>query len=79
MFSDERTYFSWPRSSTLVTDNLFSLLAPDLAHLEDFHLIGCTKLTHAGVITVLAANETGVTNLGLEGLPASFVSLETEP
>ena len=48
-------------------------LAPILDQLEELHLTGCPKITHNGVLAILATNTRGILTLGLEGVSSLFV------
>jgi hypothetical protein len=56
-----------------VTDGVLESLAPSLAHLEQFSITGCPRVTHVGIWAVLAHNDAGLRVLALEGLAARFV------
>lgn len=59
--------------SPLITDDMLMRMAPFLKNLEFFHLTGCPKVTHKGVRAVLVESETGIVNLGLEGISPRLV------
>ena len=48
-------------------------LAPILDQLEELHLTGCHKITHNGVLAILATNTRGVLSLELGGVSSLFV------
>ncbi|KAF9453370.1 hypothetical protein P691DRAFT_801191 [Macrolepiota fuliginosa MF-IS2] len=56
------------KMSPLITDDVLIRMAPSLKNLEFLHLTGCPKVTHQGIRAVLAENEAGIMNLGLEGV-----------
>ncbi|KAJ6545360.1 hypothetical protein B0H19DRAFT_955195 [Mycena capillaripes] len=60
------------KMSPLVTDSVLEALAPSLAHLEQFSITGCPRVTHLGIWAVLAHNAAGLCILGLEGLAVKF-------
>ncbi|CAK5282490.1 unnamed protein product [Mycena citricolor] len=60
------------RMSPLVTDAVLVALAPHLVNLEQFAIMGCPRVTPAGVCAVLEASLLGMTSLALEGLAPKF-------
>ncbi|CAL1710132.1 unnamed protein product [Somion occarium] len=64
------------KSSTRVNDELLATLAPNLTNLEHLYLVGCPKVTHKGVLSVLASNTPGIRGLGMEGLSSTFDMVE---
>ncbi|KIY51589.1 hypothetical protein FISHEDRAFT_36872 [Fistulina hepatica ATCC 64428] len=60
------------KSSTVINDRLLQTIAPSLIQLEQLHLTGCSRVTHAGVWALLEGNISGLKGLGLEGLSKSF-------
>lgn len=60
------------KASAVVTDELMVSLGPTLDHLEEFHLAGCARVTHQGILAVLAGNIRGIVELRLEGLAPRF-------
>ncbi|KDQ56764.1 hypothetical protein JAAARDRAFT_36253 [Jaapia argillacea MUCL 33604] len=60
------------KSSPLVTDGLLEIIAPGLPNLEQLSLIGCPKVTHHGILSILASSRVGITTLGLEALSSAF-------
>ena len=66
-------YLLAKQSSSVVTDEILTTLAPILDQLEELHLTGCPKITHNGVLAILATNTRGILGLGLEGISSLFV------
>ncbi|EIW79601.1 hypothetical protein CONPUDRAFT_125965 [Coniophora puteana RWD-64-598 SS2] len=60
------------KASTSVTDDLLLAIAPALVRLEHLYITGCPKVTHRGIIALVASNTAGLISLGLEGLSQSF-------
>ncbi|KAL1760814.1 hypothetical protein FB107DRAFT_245498 [Schizophyllum commune] len=60
------------KASPLITDETLKTWAPHLANLEHFSLVGCPKVTHEGIWSVISGNRRGVRSLGLEGLAPRF-------
>ncbi|KAJ7154591.1 hypothetical protein C8R46DRAFT_1297096 [Mycena filopes] len=60
------------KMSPLVTDGVLEAIAPSLAHLEQFSITGCPRVTHLGIWAVLTHNTDGLRVLGLEGLAVKF-------
>ncbi|KAJ6537371.1 hypothetical protein DFH09DRAFT_1042451 [Mycena vulgaris] len=60
------------KMSPLVTDSVLEALAPNLAHLEQFSITGCPRVTHLGIWAVISQNSEGLRALGLEGLAVKF-------
>lgn len=66
-------YLPEEQSTSVVTDEILVTLAPILDQLEELHLTGCPKITHNGVLAILATNTRGILSLGLEGVSSLFV------
>ena len=64
----------YTQASAVVTDELLVSLGLTLDQLEEFHLAGCPRVTHQGILAVLAGNIQGIVELRLEGLSRRFVS-----
>ncbi|KAL1689856.1 hypothetical protein GGG16DRAFT_114596 [Schizophyllum commune] len=60
------------KASPLITDDVLKTWAPHLANLEHFSLVGCPKVTHEGIWSIISANKRGIRSLGLEGLAPRF-------
>ncbi|KAI5891169.1 uncharacterized protein SCHCODRAFT_02689408 [Schizophyllum commune H4-8] len=60
------------KASPLITDDTLKTWAPHLANLEHFSLVGCPKVTHEGIWSVISSNKHGIRSLGLEGLALRF-------
>ncbi|GJE86627.1 hypothetical protein PsYK624_027070 [Phanerochaete sordida] len=60
------------QSSNAVTDELLEALSEHMRNLEYLYLVGCPKVTHAGVWAVISGTEAGLKGLGLEGVSPSF-------
>ena len=61
------------QSSTHVTDELLENLSEHLLNLEYLYLVGCPKVTHAGIWSILSKTQLGMKGLGLEGVSPTFV------
>ncbi|KZT26140.1 hypothetical protein NEOLEDRAFT_1155981 [Neolentinus lepideus HHB14362 ss-1] len=60
------------KASSLITDSLLKIIAPNLPFLEHFSLLGCPKVTHEGILAILSQNKCVIQGLGLEGLSPNF-------
>lgn len=60
------------KSATQVTDELLTGLSQHLVNLEHFYLVGCPKVTHLGVWSIIANAHAGLRGLGLEGVSSTF-------
>ncbi|KAI0634610.1 hypothetical protein C8Q77DRAFT_1217663 [Trametes polyzona] len=60
------------KSSTRVTDGVLRDIAPYMANLEYFYLVGCPKVTHEGLWAVVSGAYKGILGLGMEGLSTAF-------
>lgn len=58
-----------------VNDGWLKDTAKLLAGVKQFHVAGCPKVTHQGILDVLSENTAGITSLALEGVSTHFVSL----
>ncbi|KAK7682782.1 hypothetical protein QCA50_014166 [Cerrena zonata] len=55
-----------------INDELLIRLTPYLTNLTHLYLVGCPKLTHEGVWSVISSSTRGIRGLGLEALSTAF-------
>ncbi|KAH9924988.1 uncharacterized protein BXZ73DRAFT_91166 [Epithele typhae] len=60
------------QSSPRINDEVVASIAPYVTNLEYIYFVGCPKLTHDGLWTLLSGNYKGVVGLGMEGLSTAF-------
>ncbi|KAG9308342.1 hypothetical protein JVU11DRAFT_12108 [Chiua virens] len=60
------------KASTHVTDALLAHLAPNLQGLECLYIIGCPRVTHAGIMAIASASTSGLIEISLEALSQEF-------
>ncbi|KAI0341442.1 hypothetical protein BDW22DRAFT_1408085 [Trametopsis cervina] len=60
------------QSTTLLTDQVLSELSCHLNQLESLYLVGCPKVSHHGLWSIVSANEGRLQGLGMEVLNSSF-------
>ena len=61
------------QSSTRINDGVLHDIAKYTTNLEYVNFVGCSKLTHEGLWTLLSTNYKGIVGLGMEGLSTAFV------
>lgn len=64
-----------PQSTTLLTDSVLEVLSQHLTRLESLYLVGCPKVTHKGLWSILSSNSGSLSGLGMETLSPLFVSM----
>ncbi|KAI0088861.1 hypothetical protein BDY19DRAFT_946407 [Irpex rosettiformis] len=60
------------QSTTLINDKVLEALSVHLTSIEFIYLIGCPKVTHKGLWSIISANEGRLLGLGMEVLSLSF-------
>ncbi|KAF8580095.1 hypothetical protein K439DRAFT_1637353 [Ramaria rubella] len=60
------------KATTLITDLTLETVAPYMTHLKHFHVAGCPRVTHKGILSIFSHNLQGLESLGLEGLSSTF-------
>lgn len=73
--------FDWSTSQMAchINDSALETMGQYMTQLKDLSIVGCRRITHRGILSILSHNTRRIESLGLEDLSSEFVSSLSSP